>query len=400
MRHICKATSVLLPLVMLTLAGCGGGSSGSSSADPFSSNTAAADPGSRTIFGNISTATGKTGIAVTTDVAAVDANNGQVLATANVVSGGVPVPGVPVTFAILAPINGPATIETGLTTVTTDSNGAAITRITTGNTLATTNVIISATTTIGTQTAVADTAFQIVRGTGAISFGTVTLTNSEKYNSAATAIVFRQLVPFKVTDSNGNPRVGVPVTLSIYSQSNTSPVIIDFLKGGVVELTANTVTTDSTGSGIFNTSVTAPVPATPGFVYTDTIVLRAVTNDSIPLTEYGGVMVASKREPAPDTPAVISPIVISPTTGFFATTDVAGATMQFTISGGSPPYTVAATNPARVSVVLQPDGVTAIATLLDASQWTGSVSFSVLDKNGTGASLDGFTRGVLCSDMS
>lgn len=345
---------------------------------------------------------------LTPDITKVDANNGTVALNANLIYGadylaakpdgsqsfithGTTIPDLPVTFTVIA---GPATI-TG-STLQTDKNGNSKAILTTGNSLITTDVIVQATTVFDGKTYRAYTTIQLVRGTGVIAFVTtaipsdpsgtlVTLSNTEKYNSSAPSILFRQLIPFKVTDSNGNPRVGVPVTLNIYSQSGSSDVVINFLKNGVIEPTAKTVTTDSAGSGIFNVTVTIPVPVTPGLRFTDGIVYQAVTNDTIPLTAYGGFVVSSYREPAPDVP--IPDLMASPATGFFAATDVAGAALQFTISGGTRPYTVTASNPARVSVTLQPDGVTAIAILQDASQWTGTVSFSVLDAKGVGAKV-------------
>lgn len=525
MRHIFQVGLILLSLMMLALAGCSSSSSGSAASDPFATTSGATGSDTRlgtTIFGNVSTATGRTGITLSTDRATVDANNGQVVVTAKIISNGVASSGVPVTFSIVAPLGGPATVEAGLTTVTTDSNGTAITRIATGSSSSTSNVIVAASASIGGQRATATTTFQIVRGTGVIAFGatpaqssrinpgleavrvfqqqiplrltdsngnprvgaavtlsvytnsggstvaitqptvstdasgvaifnaTVTmaaptaglttmdsvifqaatgdaapvvgyaaeyysltstvpgaatgvitfvttanssdpngtltvLSNTEKYNSPAAFITFRQLIPFKLTDANGNPRIGVPVTLEVYSQSGSADVTINFLKNGVIEPTARTVTSDSAGSGIFNITVTMPVPATPGFNFNDGIVYRAVTNDPIPLVAYGGFVVNSSREPAPEIPA--KSIVISPDVAHFAATDTVGTVLQFTISGGKPPYLVTASNPARVSVVLQPNGVTAIATLLDASQWTGSVSFSVLDSQGSGTAV-------------
>ena len=378
MRHFYKLGLVLLPAIMLALAGCSSSSTGSGSSDPFAGNSSAADP--PTIFGNVSTATGKTGITLTTDIAAVDVNNGQVLATANVVSGGVPLPGVPVTFAIVAPVNGPAAIETGLITETTDSNGKAITRITTGNALSTTNVIVSATTRIGAQTAVADTTFQIVRGGGVIMFtdfaGQLPLTQHNILTPASKEVdpalgpawSFMQLIPFKVTDSNGNPRVGVPVTLSVYSITTLHPndVTIDFLVPPITEPNQQTITSDSAGQGVFNSSVTLTTPS-PGGVNTADVVFKAVTNDAIPVTAY----VANSYTLSSKLPI----LVITPSTASFgSSTDI-----TFTIAGGVKPYKVSSNNTALASATLQNDGVTVSVHLVDATQWTGSATISATD---------------------
>jgi len=365
----------LLPLVMFSLTGCGSGSSGTANSPFSNSGSGSSNP----IFGNISSASGVTGITLTLDHTTVDANNGQVLATAKLLNNSAAVGGVAVSFSIFAPVNGPATVEPGLATVTTDSSGTAVTRITTGNTLTTTNVVVKATATIAGKTAISYATFQIVRGTGVITFITaagstdpsgtlVTLSTSVASDFAGTLWTFNQLLPFKVTDSNGNPRVGVPVTLSIFSQLNnlatSAPV-------------PQTVSTDSSGRAIFNVGVTMAAPSSVGVTLTDSIVYQAVTNDTIPLTAYGGFIASITTLNTTTTP-----LIIVPQTANFSAGDAVGATISFTISGGAAPYNVTSSNSTRVSVALQADGVTAIATLRDASLWTGNISISAKDKIG------------------
>jgi hypothetical protein len=107
----------------------------------------------------------------------------------------------------------------------------------------------------------------------------------------ATFWEFQQLVPFLLTDSSGNPRAGVPVTLSLYSINTLfgSPdVTIDFLVDPTSEPNQQTVTTDSAGMGIFNVSVILPVNPISGLNNLDTLVFKAVTNDSVPVVAYVG----------------------------------------------------------------------------------------------------------------
>lgn len=371
-----KMIAVILVPLMLSLTGCGGDSSGTTSANnPFATgggNTSGSSGG--TIFGNISTATGKTGISLTTDLSTVDVNNGQVLATARLVSSGVPVSGAPVTFSIIAPTNGPATIEAGLTTVATDSNGVAVTRITTGNVLTTTSVIVQATATLpGGQTATVNTTFQIVRGTGVIAIGDLGLMDAAVDPNFVSAEVFLQQIPFRVTDSNGNPRVGVPVTLSLYSQSGNSTVVIDYLKSPITELNQQTVTTDSSGLGIFNVSVSVTAPS-PGLTNTDSIVYKAVTNDAIPVVAYvGGFYAVTSKLPT---------LTISPAVASFGT----AIDLTFNISGGVPSYTVTSSNPGFATAALQADGHTVIAHLVNPAATTGTATISVTDSAGQTAS--------------
>jgi hypothetical protein len=306
---------LLVPIVLLSVSGCGSSSSGTASVnDPFSPTTGKTDQ-SGAIFGNISTADGITGITLTTDRSSIDVNNGQVVVTATVVRNSAAVPGVPVNFTIKAPTNGPAAIEAGLTTVTTDSNGVALTRVSAGDFLTTTNIIVQATVAIGSQTATTTTTFQLVRGNGVIMFTDLAgkppgaqsnmLEPWEKkifLDPAITSSMYvdaLQLIPFKVTDSNGNPRVGVPITLSVYSISRPSNeiVTIDFLvpfttplpnlDPGITETNQRTITTDSAGMGIFNVRVRQVSPPIGSFTAI-VVVYKATTNDAIPVTAYVG----------------------------------------------------------------------------------------------------------------
>lgn len=278
MRNLRAIVSfVLLSVAILALAACGS-SGGTASSDPYGGNKSNPDTGSKTgpIFGNVSTVTGKTGITLSTDVTSLGADNGQVVLTAKVVSNGVGVPGVPVKFSIVAPVSGPATIEPGLTEVSTDSNGIAISRVTTGTATSTTNVIVAATATIGKQSATANATFQIVRGTGVISVGAIPVKTETVDAAVQPTVVFQQQIPVALTDANGNPRVGTPITMSVYTKTGTS----------TVSITQQTVPTDSGGGAIFNTTVTIPSPPA-GTNSVSSIVYKFATSDTNPVHAYG-----------------------------------------------------------------------------------------------------------------
>lgn len=389
MRCITVITMFLLSLMLFALGGCGGSGGTTATSSPFVSGG-----GSTTTVGStpITPQNPEISMVLTTDLAKptdltklpqIDANIGTVMLSAKLlnVSGGdiidsttgghiapgQPIPNVAVTFSVLA---GPGT--TGSTTPVTDKNGVSNAIFTSGNVLYTTNVIIEATATVSGNIYRAYTSFQIVRGTGVISIGENGLLPSmskEEDPNLASAERFIQLIPFKLTDSNGNPRVGVPVTLSLYSQSNDSTVVIDYLKNPVTEPNQQTVTSDSAGRGVFNVSVTMPMPA-PGLTKIESIVYKAVTNDVNPIVAYvGGMYSLTAKLPA---------LVITPSTASFGTaTDI-----TFTVSGGVAPYSVTSNNTSRVTVTLQPDGVTAVAHLVDTTQWTGSVIISAKDSAG------------------
>jgi hypothetical protein len=350
-------------------------------------------------------------VTLTADQTQVDVNNGTVMLNANLLYGadyliqrtdgtqsfisrGSYVADQPVTFTVIA---GPATI-TG-STLQTDKNGNSKAILTTGNTLITTNVIVEASTEFDGKTYRAYTTIQIVRGGGVIMFtdaagaspgsqsNILTPASYSVDPALSSAWSFMQLIPFKVTDSNGNPRVGVPVTLSVYSISaldssgNPDPslVKIDFLVLPISEPNQQTITTDSAGQGVFNVSVTLASPD-PGGVNTANVVFKAVTNENItipatpPVTAYVGNMYTLTSK--------LPPLTIAPQSTSFAAGDAVDATIDFAISGGLSPYKVSSSNSTRVSVSLLADGVTARATLRDASLWAGAVSISATDKAG------------------
>lgn len=399
MQYLRKVASILLPALMLALAGCGGDSSGSAENDPFSNTPAssAAQPAAAT------PANATTPVAVSTPVTAqdpdvtltlktdlvlptlltelpqIDVNIGTVLLSAVVLntSGGVlvdptgtpigagaPIPNQEVLFTILA---GPGSI--GYQTPATDKNGVANALFTTGDVDYTTNVIIEAITTVGAKDYRAYASFQIVRGTGVISIGddgTLPSFDATIDPNLASGEVFKQQIVFKLTDSNGNPRVNAPVTLSLYSQHGDATVVIDYLKTPENELNQQTVTTDSGGRGIFNVSVTMNAPV-PGLTWSESIVFKAVTNDAIPIVAYvGGVYSLTSKLPG---------LSISPSNASFVADEI-----TFNISGGVGPYSIASSDPGRATATLLPDGKTAIAHLIDATQWAGAVTITVTDR--------------------
>lgn len=189
--------------------------------------------------------------------------------------------------------------------------------------------------------------------------------------AVASSVAAMQLLPFKVTDSNGNPRVGVPVTLSVYSITTLDPddVTIDFLVTPITEPNQRTITTDSAGMAIFNTAVIIRTPPAGSFTSLS-VVFKAMTNDSIPVTAYvGGNYSLTSKLPQ---------IAISPANASFG-----GSTdLTFTISGGIKPFTVNSNNTGRVTAALSSDGSTVTAHLVDTTSWSGSVIISAVDSGG------------------
>lgn len=114
------------------------------------------------------------------------------------------------------------------------------------------------------------------------------------------SVAVLQLLPFKVTDSSGNPRAGVPISLSVYSITSLNPgdVTVDFLVPPITEPDQRTITTDSAGMGIFNVTVTLITPPLGSFT-SSSVVFKATTNDPIPVTAYvgGSYSMTSKLPP-------------------------------------------------------------------------------------------------------
>jgi len=205
-------------------------------------------------------------------------------------------------------------------------------------------------------------------------------------NPAITPVVsVLQLIPFMVTDSNNKPRVGVPVTLTVYSinpTKNPNDVTIDYLvpttiEGSVLgpnpEPNQQTITTDSAGMGIFNVSTNIVSPS-PGSFTAVTVVFKAVTSDAIPVTAFVGRLYSLTSS--------LPTLTIAPSTASFGT----GTDISFTIAGGIGPYTVSSNNTGRVTATLQADGTTVLAHLVDTTAWTGAVTISVIDSAGQTAS--------------
>lgn len=295
MRYLKMLVFALLPVVMLALVGCGG--SGSTTQDPFGSKSPVPPPDQRG-FDNISTPTGKMTLSLTTNLPSIDVDNGQVLAIAKVRAGDAPVAGMTVSFSVLAPSD-LVTFESA--TAVTDSTGTAVNRITSGHAASTTNVLLQAAITDGTNKVVTNANLQLIRGGGVIMF-----TDKAGQNAAGQSNIypltsktapeggpysFYTLIPFKVTDSNGNPRVGVPVTLSVYSINtlNADAATVDFLVGQVTEPNQATITTDSAGQGVFNTRVFMTDHLYPKQHVVVDLVYKAFTREATPVTAYLGI---------------------------------------------------------------------------------------------------------------
>ena len=393
----------LLPVLVLYLSGCGG--SGSSTSDPLGTGTPASsnqadqtDPTMPvTAQDPVYSLEVSTDLKASTDLSSlpqIDSDNGTVLLTAKLlnVAGGVfldpstnqrteagsPVPNQAVNFQVLA---GPGAIS--YVTPLTDRNGEAKAVLATGTVRSTTNVIVDASVTVDGKNYHGYTSFQVVRGTGVIMFTDLAGLKPGEQSSmlppqtknvdptVTPAVSFLQLISFKLTDANGNPRAGVPVTLTVYnSTGNIGGVVMNPV--AAAGPAGQTVTTDAAGMGIFNLSVTMVSPELNSFT-AGSVVFKAVTNDPNPIAGYVGGSYSLTSSPRP--------LTISPATARFETS----TERIFTVGGGAKPFTVTSSAPDRVTVALGSDGATITAGLADDSEWTGTVNITVTDSAGQSA---------------
>lgn len=300
---------LLLTSVCLSLAGCGGSSSGSGTvSDPMAAGTTG---GTTTPTGSGTVLSYTLSLSVT-DVLGTSSAVGasaDVLATARVFdSAGNPVANQPVLYEKVD-VNAPATITTPI--VNTTSTGEAVNILKAGNPATTTDVIIKASTSVNGQYLSAIAIFRILKSQGNVinflttkgitdpdgSLNSLSYTIKNIDPALTPAHGFVQLVPFEVLDLNGIPRSRAEVSLSIYSVlgSNCSAFI-----DSPEPPTEKTVTTDDNGKGIFNAVVSIPTPSIGG-VSTCSVIYKATTNDLISASNpkiytYGGFIVTLKNE--------------------------------------------------------------------------------------------------------
>lgn len=273
MRHVFKSAFILLPVLLLSLAGCGSSSSGNS--DPFAPGSG--DPTTPIGAGTVLSYNLVLSVTPTTGTGSTVGPNSTVIATAILTdSAGNPVANQPIKFES---VEGPVTINPDI--VNTDSNGKAINFLRAGSTTTSAiDVILKASSTVKSQPVTSVAIFKIMRSeTNVIKFMTTknptdpdgTL-NTLKVVLDAVPLpspprMILQQVPFQILDNNGVPRSRVPVNIRIYSDvngesPNSPPGTVGecnvFLDSP--ETTVLTVTTDDTGLGIFNAGVILAVP--------------------------------------------------------------------------------------------------------------------------------------------
>lgn len=305
MRHMFKAALILLPVLLLSLTGCGSSSSGN--ADPFTPGSG--EPTTPTGAGTVLSYNLALSVTPTSGTGTTVGPNSIVIATATLTdSQGNPVANQPIKFES---VEGPVTIDPAI--VNTDSNGKAINFLRAGSsTTSAVDVILKASSTVNSQFVTSVAIFKIMRSeTNVIKFLTtknptdpdgtlntleVTLDAVELPSPPRTIL---QLVPFQILDNNGVPRSRVPVTISVYSKIGDCPVFIDS-----PETTQFTVTTDDTGLGIFNAGVTVDVPEI-GSENACSVIYKAEATDlndaAATIFSYGGFIAVLVNEKAQTT---------------------------------------------------------------------------------------------------
>jgi hypothetical protein len=309
MRYMYRMIAILLPVLTLSLTGCGSSSNGST-ADPFSSdnqgtNTTPTPTGSGKVLSYT--------MSLSTTSTSGDSNvgpNGTVNATATLKdNSGNLISNQPIKFEEIVLPGTTTSVTISVPIVSTSSDGTATSFLQAINTETTRDVVIKASTSINGQLISSISTFKIVRSTGNyINFITtknttdpdgnlntlkVTIDNIDPTLVPSHSIL--QLVPFEVLDRDGVPRTLVPVKLSIYSVLGGCTVFTDSPESG----TERTVTTDNKGLGVFNSFVNISTPPI-GSENSCAVIYKATAPDpysTVPtdLFSYGAYIVTLKN---------------------------------------------------------------------------------------------------------
>ncbi len=213
MRYIVRAALLLLPVLVLTLAGCGSSSSGN--ADPF-------NPGGT--IGGTDTGTAPYTLTLIPAKTAALVNEEMIVTATLKDANSRPVADQTVNFSIAA---GPATAV--IASAKTDSNGVALAFIKAGATAVTTNVIVQGASTVSGKSVVGYGSFQVSPADVNLNSARLSLATS----SSAVSPNQELLITATARDGSNNPVANLPVSFRVAA-------------GPATMLTASSVT-DSNG---------------------------------------------------------------------------------------------------------------------------------------------------------
>ena len=312
MRYVKMMAFLMIPLVLLSLAGCGSGSGGTAAAsNPF---TTAGDGGSSTGAGGETISQGSVlsyKLTLSSDKTSVGINSEVLFSATLTTSTSAQAPSQPVQsqtilFSVVA---GPATFVDS--SVNTDSTGTAVSRLKTDlSTTSSSNVIVKASTIKDGVAVDAYATLQVLRQNSfVINFLTgadtsdpngnlVTLSHTYVAPPVQTGYnTFKQLVPFQVLDNNGIPKPNVDVTIEVFNYGRNPDTIIELIPPypGVPvvfpsETTKVTIKTDDLGMGIFTCNISQLIPGVGGS-NTESVIYKATATilpENISLQSYGG----------------------------------------------------------------------------------------------------------------
>ncbi|GFO64308.1 Ig-like domain-containing protein [Geomonas paludis] len=195
MRYFYKLALILLPVLMLALAGCGGSSSGS--ADPF-------NPGGS--VGGTTSGTPPYSLTLTPAKSAAFTNEQLIVTAVLKDASNTPIANQTVNFSITA---GPATAVS--TSARTDSNGIALAFVRTGVTAVTTNVIVQGAATVSSKNVVGYGNFQVSPADGNL--------NSTRLSLSMTTLAVspnqEQVIVATAKDASNNPIANLPVAFRV-----------------------------------------------------------------------------------------------------------------------------------------------------------------------------------------
>ncbi|QWV95110.1 Ig-like domain-containing protein [Geomonas oryzisoli] len=195
MRYFNKVALILLPVLMLALAGCGSSSSGKT--DPF-------NPGGT--VGGTTSGTPPYSLTLTPAKSAAFANEQLIVTAVLKDASNTPIANQTVNFSITA---GPATAVS--TSARTDSNGVALAFVRTGATAVTTNVIVQGASTVNSKSVVGYGNFQVSPADANLNSTRLSLSMT----SLAVSPNQEQVIIATAKDGSNNPLANLAVTFRV-----------------------------------------------------------------------------------------------------------------------------------------------------------------------------------------
>jgi len=355
MRYIYKVVLILLPVFVLSLAGCGSSSSGNT-ADPFSSG--GTQGGATSSNGNVL----PYNLTLLPSKSAALTNEELIVTATLKDSNNNPIANQTVNFSIAA---GPATAVT--TAMKTDSNGVALAFIKTGSTNVTTNVIVQGAATVNNTSVIGYGNFQVSPGDANLISTRLSLSVSSFTVSPNQEL----LVTATAKDGSGNPLANQTVTFSITagpasmvinsSTTDSNGVATAIVKAGNPAAIANVIVQAATTVNANQVTAVIPFQIVPVTLSTVNYTMTMTPSKQI-VDNTEEFYVTALLKDSGGNPVINQSVSFTVATGP-ATVNTASVT---TDSTGKAIATVRAGNPASTSAIILQASTTVNGTLVTA----------------------------------